>query len=538
MNAESNYVWWKHGVLYEIWPRSFYDTTGNGSGDLKGITAKLDYLSDLGIDGVWLGPINASPMVDSGYDVSNYRSIDPLYGTMADFELLLGEAHKRGIHIIMDLVFNHTSDQHAWFIESRSSRDNPKRNWYIWHDAKHGRRPTNWKALVGGSVWEWDKKTKQHYLHSFLKTQPDLNWRNREVRDAVYDTMRFWLDKGVDGFRCDILNYYLKDEAFRDNPLSLSAGIYAGFQKHLYTRDQPGMEEILEEMRSVLDRYENRMMVGEVFVAQEGPAMAAKCLGNGEDLCHLAFEFSLLFTKWDASKFSEVIKQWYSVIPERGWPCNVLSNHDQPRSITRYAAGRDSNKRAKVIAAFLLTIWGTPFLYYGEEIGLKNSRITRGDVMDTIGKMYWPIVKGRDGERNPMQWNDGPYAGFSPIKPWLPLNSDYTEVNVEAQMKDPSSVLNFYRQLISLRRARAPLLRGGFELLSSDKDLVAYRRTYQNQLVYVILNFASGQRSHVNDSNKRWNVLLSTHRSSNSIVDKGNFVVYPYEALILEEAES
>ena len=534
MNEANDFVWWKHGIICEIWPRSFYDTNGDGSGDLQGIIKKLDYIADLGIDGIWLGPINKSPMVDSGYDVADYRSIDPIYGTMADLEQLLEEAHKRKIHVIMDLVVNHTSDQHAWFKESRSSRDNPKRDWYIWHDGKTGRAPSNWQALVGGSVWQWDKTTKQFYLHSFLKGQPDLNWRNPAVRQEIYDTMRFWLDKGVDGFRCDILNYFLKDDQWRDNPWSLSAGIFNGFQKHLYSRGRPGIEEILRQMRAVLDGYKERMMVGEVFVAQDGPAMAAAYMGDG-DLCHLSFEFSLLFTKWDAKRFMDVIRSWYAVLPAGGWPCNVLSNHDQPRAVTRWAAGADTQKRAKVMAALLLTLRGTPFLYYGEEIGMPDSPIKRGDVMDTVGKMYWPIVKGRDAERSPMQWNAGPQAGFSSVKPWLPLNADYSEINVAAQEKDPLSVLNFYRRLIALRREKPALQRGGYEQVPSDKNILAYRRTYHNEEILVILNFAGERKVQAIDSSKRWKVLLGTQRSSESAIDKDGLAVYPYEALILEE---
>ncbi len=532
MSETNGFVWWKHGVICEIWPRSFYDTNGDGSGDLQGIIRKLDYLAELGIDGIWLGPINRSPMVDSGYDVADYRSIDPIYGTMADFEQLLAEAHKRKIHIIMDLVVNHTSDQHAWFRESRSSRDNPKRDWYIWHDGKNGRPPSNWKALVGGGVWQWEKATKQYYLHSFLKTQPDLNWRNPAVRQEIYDTMRYWLDKGVDGFRCDILNYFLKDDQLRDNPTSLSAGIFNGFQKHLYSRSQPGMQEILRQMRAVLDGYKDRMMVGEVYVAQDGPAMAAEYMGDGS-LCHLSFEFSLLFTKWDAGRFKEMINRWYAVLTARDWPCNVLSNHDQPRAISRFAAGAATQKRAKVMAALLLTLRGTPFLYYGEEIGMPDSPIRRSDVMDTIGKMYWPIVKGRDAERNPMQWNAGAFAGFSAVKPWLPLNADYSAVNVETQDKDPLSVLNFYRRLITLRRAQPALHKGDFEFIESDKDVIAYRRTCQGIAITVILNFAGSARQHKMDNAGQCKVLLGTHRDSGSPVDKGVLAVYPYEVLVL-----
>jgi alpha-glucosidase len=369
-------------------------------------------------------------------------------------------------------------------------------------------------------------------MHSFFKEQPDLNWRNPAVRQEIYDTMRFWLDKGVDGFRCDVLNYFLKDGQLRDNPTSLAAGIFNGFQKHLYSRSQPGMEEILRQMRAVLDGYKERMMVGEVFVAQDGPAMAAAYMGDG-GLCHLSFEFSLLFTKWDAARFKEMINRWYAVLTAQDWPCNVLSNHDQPRAVTRYAAGADTPQRAKVMAALLLTLRGTPFLYYGEEIGMPDSPIKRSDIMDTVGKMYWPIVKGRDAERSPMQWDGGKFAGFSTVRPWLPLNKDYSTVNAEAQAKDPLSVLNFYRNLIKLRRGQVALQRGDFAMLQSDKDVVAYRRMYQGIEIIVILNFASSVRQHKIDAGLPWKVLLGTQRDSGSPVDKGALAVYPYEVLVL-----
>jgi alpha-glucosidase len=532
--GNDNFIWWKHGVMYEIWPRSFYDSTGDGSGDLTGITEKLDYLADLGIDGIWLTPFNISPMLDEGYDVADYREVDPVYGTMTDFDRLLEEAHKRKIRIIVDLVVNHTSDQHPWFKESRISRDNPKRDWYIWRDGKNGNPPTNWKALVGGSTWEWDRTTGQYYLRSFLKCQPDLNWRNPEVRQEIYGTMRFWLNRGVDGFRCDILNYFLKDDQFRDNPVNIFKGPIAGFQEHIHSRNQPGMDEILNEMRGVLDEYHERMMVGEVFVHQEGPETAVKYMGRGDNRCNLSFEFSLLFTKWSAKLFGERIKRWYSAIPEKGWPCNVLSNHDQPRAVTRYAAGADTVKRARVMAAFLLTLRGTPFLYYGEEIGMPNSKVKRSEILDTVGKMYWPLPFGRDGERCPMQWNKGAYAGFSRMKPWLPVSGTYTELNVEDQLNDPSSLLNFYRRLLSLRRQKPALVMGSYEQLPSGDDILAYRRSYEKIDICVILNFSSKQGQFACPADVKLNTLMGTNREAGTIIDKGSINLSPYEVIIAE----
>jgi alpha-glucosidase len=534
--GNEEFIWWKHGVMYEIWPRSYHDSNGDGSGDLKGITDKLDYLANLGIDGIWLTPFNTSPMLDEGYDVAHYREIDPVYGTMADFDRLLQEAHKRNIHIIIDLVVNHTSDQHPWFKESRSSRDNPRRDWFIWREGKSGKPPTNWKALVGGSTWEWDKTTGQYYLHSFLKCQPDLNWRNPEVRREIYDTMRFWLDKGVDGFRCDILNYFLKDDQLRDNPVNIFKGPVEGFQEHLYSRNQSGMDDILKEMRGVLDEYQGRMMVGEVFVHQEGPETAVKYMGKGDDRCHLSFEFSLLFTRWSAKLFSERIKRWYAAIPEKGWPCNVLSNHDQPRAVTRFASSKDTIKRAKVLAALLLTLRGTPFMYYGEEIGMPNCPIRRSEIRDTIGKMYWPLPFGRDGERCPMQWNGSLHAGFSTARPWLPVSDSYHEVNVDAQFSEHLSLLNFYRKLIALRRNKTALSMGGYEQLPQQGDIMAYRRSWQNGSIYVILNFGNKQQRYTNAGDQRWKILMGTRRETDTAIDKGSFDVSPYEVIIAETA--
>jgi alpha-glucosidase len=528
------YTWWKHGVLYEIWPRSFYDSDGDGSGDLRGIVEKLDYLSDLGVDGVWLGPVNTSPMVDQGYDVSDYRGIDPLYGSMADFDLLVGEAHRRGIRVIMDMVFNHTSDRHPWFVESRSSRDNPKRDWYIWHDGRRGGRPNNWAALAGGSAWARDRATSQYYLHSFMKEQPDLNWRNGEVRKEIYDIMRFWLDKGVDGFRLDIMNYFLKDDALRDNPWSMSAGPFTGFQEHRYTRNRPGMEEILKGFRSVLDEYDDRMMVAEVYVADEGPAVAASYLGKNGELGHLAFDFSLLFTSWEAAAFGRALDRWYAAVPEKAWPCNVFSNHDRPRAVSRYAGVKDGPERAKLLAAFLLTTRGTPFIYYGEEIGLKNSRVRRSQINDTLGKRYWPLFRGRDAQKNPMQWSAGPNAGFSTAEPWLPLNKDHAALNVERQKGDSSSILEFYRRLIALRREKTPLHRGEYETVGSDRDVLAYRRTHGGHAVHVALNFSTRARRHRPGHDGRWKVLLGTHRGEGSAIAEGGFDLCPHEAVIFE----
>ena len=467
--------WWKEGVIYQIYPRSFRDTGGDGVGDLPGVIEKLDYLSDLGVDGIWLSPINTSPMFDFGYDVSDYRGIDPVFGTMKDFDRLIKEAHRRGIRIVMDLVMNHTSHLHPWFMESRSSRDNPKRDWYIWHDGVKGKAPNNWMAVFGGRAWEWDEVTGQYYLHSFLKEQPDINWRNPALKKAALAEIGFWLDRGVDGFRLDVVNFFVKDDQFRSNPFGV--GIHPrpyDLQKHVYDRDRPELKPLLREWRGLLDRYRERMMVGEVVAEKPNPALAASYLGDGTDGLHLSFDFSFMNCDWGADVYRKRLKAYHDSIPAKAWPCMVFSNHDQVRSYTRYASGEDSLKRAKIIAMLLLAMRGTPFIYYGEEIGMKNGRIRRREIQDPVGKKYWPFNSGRDGERTPMQWSAGPGAGFTAGAPWLPPCDNYREVNVERQAADTGSLLNFYRGLIALRRESAALRRGGVLFLESGRDILAF----------------------------------------------------------------
>jgi alpha-glucosidase len=533
---EREWLWWKHGVIYQIYPRSFYDSNGDGIGDIEGIVEKLDYLSDLGIDGIWLSPINRSPMYDFGYDISDYREIDPVFGTAGDFNRLIGEAHKRGIHVIMDLVFNHTSHLHPWFIESRSSRDNTKRDWYIWRDDKKGRPPNNWMAAFGGRAWEWDEKTGQYYLHSFLKEQPDLNWRNDELKGAVFNEIRYWLDRGIDGFRLDVINFFVKDGEFRSNPFGI--GPYPrpyDLQKHIYDRNRPELHDLLRELRELLDSYDSRMLVGEVYSPPPGdPPLSASCLGNGEDELHLAFDFSLLYLKWHAQLFSSCIEEWNSVIPERGWPCHVLSNHDQPRSFSRYGLDKDALKRARVLAAMLLTLRGTPFIYYGEEIGMRNGKLKRGDIVDPVGKKYWPFNKGRDPERTPMQWSSGVNAGFSSGRPWLPVNSDFNEINVEVELGDPNSLLNYYKGLLSLRRERVSLQRGDWIPINAHPHILAYYRIYGDEKLLVALNLARSKRFFSARDDDIWQVIFSTHRTVGESQRGLASELQPYEASILE----
>ena len=329
-------AWWKSGVIYQIYPRSFYDSNGDGVGDIQGIIQKIEYLRNLGIDAIWLSPLNRSPMYDYGYDISDYYAVDPLFGTTEDFHLLIDRMHDQGIRVIMDMVLNHTSHLHPWFLSSRSSRMNPKRDWYIWQDGENGRPPNNWRSVFGGSAWKWDELTRQYYLHSFLEEQPDLNWRNADLKKAMFDMIVHWLDSGVDGFRLDAVNWLIKDRRFRNNPAVPGAPF---FQKHLYDRNRYETHDILKELRRTLDGYKDRMAVGEAFTLPPGnPALSAGYLGNGDDELDLAFDFSLMYRSWDALRFYRSLRRWMNHIPEKGWPCHVLSNHDQPRGSAATAA--------------------------------------------------------------------------------------------------------------------------------------------------------------------------------------------------------
>ncbi len=528
----SGIEWWKTGVIYQIYPRSFYDSSGDGVGDIKGITEKLDYLSWLGVDAIWLSPVNRSPMYDFGYDISDYYDIDEAYGTLGDFHTLIKRSHEQGIKIIMDLVVNHTSHLHKWFVESRSSKDSSKRDWYIWHKGKNGRPPNNWKSSFGGSAWELDPHTGEYYLHSFLKEQPDLNWRNAEMRRAIYRMMRHWLDAGIDGFRLDVVNWFVKDDRFRNNPFTIKP---LNPERHKYDRNRPEVHRYIREIRSVVDEYEGRMTVGEVFTLPPGdPALSASFLGNGTDELHLAFDFSIMYRLWGARSFYKCLKRWASAIPETGWQCNVLSNHDQPRSRSRFMGGADSEKRARVAAVFLLTIKGTPFLYYGEELGMKNTRLGRGEIVDPLGKRYWPVYSGRDCSRTPMLWSGKTSAGFTSGKPWLPVDSDYKTINVRAQSADKYSILNLYRNMIRLRKKHSALNCGDFvPVMKGFNGVLAYFRTDENETFFIALNFTSKEKRIHAANPAQWRVMLSTHRTHFEHSTSLNFTLAPYEATVI-----
>jgi alpha-glucosidase len=511
--------WWRSAVFYQIYPWSFQDSNGDGIGDLRGIESRLDYLAGtpaaLGVDAIWLSPIYPSPMKDFGYDVSDYCDVDSRFGTLTDFDSLLREAHRRGLRIIMDLVLNHTSDQHPWFLESRASRRSAKADWYCWADGKAlFRRPSNWNARFGGSSWTWDPSRRQYYLHSFLKEQPDLNWQHEPVRAAMWKVARFWLDRGVDGFRLDAINWLGKDLRWPNNPLRFGLRGYTR-QDHRYDRDQPAAHEIMQELRQLVSAYPDAVLIGEA--AADTPGGPAAFYGHGGDELHLVFDFRLLKSPWRADRFRRFLSEYVPAIPKGGWPTIVFSNHDQPRHIDRYGKDGDALARARAAALLLFTLPGTPFLYYGEELGMRNARLRYGELRDPYTKRFWPFRPGRDPARTPMQWDGSAQAGFSTGRPWLPLTPEYTRVNVEREIAEPDSLLHLYKQLIALRRASAALSCGDVSLLETNAaDCLVYERSARSadgrtERMLIIVNF-SGRQLDVNLPERvgQTRLLLST----------------------------
>lgn len=478
-------LWWQAGVVYQIYPRSFQDSNGDGVGDLPGIISRLPYLADLGVDAIWISPIYPSPMADFGYDVADYTAIHPLFGTLEDFDRLIQEAHGLGLRIILDFVPNHSSQEHPWFKASRSGRDDPKRDWYIWRDpAPDGGPPNNWLSEFGGSAWEYDAASGQYYYHAFLKEQPDLNWRNPDVVEAMHDVLRFWLDRGVDGFRIDALWHVIKDAEFRDNPPN--PDFREGMNPHsalaqLYTGDRPEVMDVIAGFRALADSCEgDRVLIGEAYLPLHRIAAYYGEDGRG---VHLPFNFTLLAAPWTAAELAPLIAAYEAAIPEGGWPNWVLSNHDRPRVV-----GRLGPDQARVAAMLLLTLRGTPTLYYGDEIGMTQVPIPKERVQDPFEKNVPGLGLGRDGARTPMQWDDGPFAGFSTVEPWLPLADDFTEVNVKREQGEAASMLTLTRALLALRRAHPALSVGLWSPVAAVGDLVAYLRQGEGETMLVALN--------------------------------------------------
>jgi alpha-glucosidase len=478
--------WWQTGILYQIYPRSFQDSDGDGVGDLKGIVERLPYIAELGADAIWLSPIFVSPMADFGYDIADYCAIDPLFGTMRDFDALVAAAHARGIRVLLDLVPNHTSDRHPWFIESRSSRANPKRDWYIWRDAAPGRGvPNNWLSEFGGSAWQFDERTGQYYYHAFLRSQPDLNWRNPAVAEAIHHVMRFWLERDVDGFRVDAIWHLIKDAQFRDN---LPNPDFRGGKPYrsllpVYSTDRPEVHGAIAGMRAMLDEFADRVLISEAYMPVE---KLAAYYGRNLGGAHLPFNFALIETPFESRAIAALVERYERALPQSGWPNWVMGNHDRPRLASRIGV-----ENARLAAILLLTLRGTPTLYYGDEIGMTQVSIPPERARDPAAA----DVPGRDGARTPMQWDASAHAGFSAIEPWLPLG-DFAAVNVAHERSDPGSLFNLYRRLIALRRGSAALCSGSYRTLAVDDATLTYVRQACGQDLMVALNF-SGSRAKI-----------------------------------------
>jgi alpha-glucosidase len=527
-------IWWQRGIIYQIYPRSFLDTDGNGVGDLPGVIARLDYLHSLGADAIWLSPIYPSPMFDFGYDVSDYTNIHPLFGTLEDFDQLIEAAHSRGLRVILDYVPNHTSDQHPWFIESRSSRDNPRREWYVWRDPAAGEGPpNNWLSHFGGSGWQFDCNTGQYYFHSFLASQPDLNWRNPEVRAAMHGVLRFWLDRGVDGFRVDVIWLLIKDDQFRDNPLNPDWKVGDNPNSRLialYSADRPEIQEVVAGLRSVVDEYEDRVLIGEIYLPLQR-LMAY----YGSDLkgAHLPFNFQLLQAPWNARGIARLIDEYEAALPGGGWPNWVLGNHDKSRIASRVGVDQ-----ARVAAILLLTLRGTPTMYYGDEIGMLDVNIPPDRIEDSFGKYAPGLSLGRDPCRTPMQWNSQPNAGFTSGIPWLPIDDDYQIVNVESQSADPSSILTLYHRLIVLRRKHAALEYGDYEPVAMTGDLLAYIRKHGRERLLIALNLGSEPHavSFAAAVASRGRIVISTHLDREGEPLQGDLNLRANEGVIISLA--
>jgi alpha-glucosidase len=479
--------WWQRAVIYQIYPRSFQDSDDDGIGDLEGIRRRLDFCVALGIYAVWLSPIYPSPMADFGYDISNYTDIDPIFGAMQDFDRLLEEVKRRDLKLILDYVPNHTSTRHPWFEESRLSRNNPKRDWYLWRDpSPDGSPPNNWLSNFGGSAWEQDSETGQYYYHSFLKEQPDLNWRNPEVIEAMHDVLRFWLRKGVDGFRIDVLWMLIKDDQWRDNPANpeFRPGMpLFSSQIPLYTTDRPEVQSLVRGLRQVTNEFEDRVLIGEIYLPLN---RLMTYYGKNLSGVQLPFNFQLLHTVWQAPVIANLIEQYESALPHGGWPNWVLGNHDNPRIASR--VGID---QARIAAMLLLTLRGTPTMYYGDELGMLNVPIPADRVQDPFEKNVPGKGLGRDPSRTPMLWDATPFAGFSEHSPWLPVTPDHSTINVEFQSRNASSFLALYQALLCIRKSHPSLSIGDYARFSAPGSVLAYLRSAGGERVLIALNLSA-----------------------------------------------
>jgi alpha-glucosidase len=492
--------WWQGAVIYQIYPRSFVDANDDGVGDLAGITGRLSYVAGLGVDAVWLSPFFRSPMKDFGYDVSDYRDVDPLFGTLADFDALVARAHELGLKIVIDQVLSHTSDQHPWFVESRASRDNAKADWYVWADPQpDGSPPNNWLSVFGGSSWAWDSRRRQYYLHNFLASQPDLNFHNPEVTAQLLEDARFWLDRGVDGFRLDTVNFYFHDTKLRVNPPSnkpdaASATNPYGMQKHVYDKTRPENIEFLRRLRALTDAYDDRTLMGEVGEtgAEEALAVMAEYTGDGDKL-HMAYTFDLLSGEGDAAYIKKTVSDLEQRIAD-GWPCWAMSNHDSMRMATRWGGEHPSPDWIKAMLAALFCLRGSICLYQGDELGLPEADVPYEKLQDPYGINFWPEFKGRDGARTPMPWQaDAAHAGFSKVEPWLPVDTAHYRLAADQQQAQSGSVLTFCQQFLSWRREHPALLAGTIRFIEAPDNVLAFWRESADEKLFVAINLGESR---------------------------------------------
>lgn len=494
----SDSEWWRGGVLYQVYPRSFQDSNGDGVGDLLGIVHRLPHIASLGVDAIWISPFFPSPMKDFGYDITDYCGIDPMFGSLEDFDDLIDASKHAGLKVLIDLVLSHTSDKHPWFQQSRQDRHNAKSDWYVWADAKpDGTPPNNWLSIFGGSAWHWDPNREQYYLHNFLSSQPDLNFHNLEVQDALLDVVRFWLDRGVNGFRLDTINFYFADKQLRDNPalppekrnanIAPSVNPY-NHQEHLYSKNQPENLDFLRRFRAVLDEYPDTAAVGEVGDAQYGLEILGQYTGS-KDLIHMCYAFEFLATtKLTAERVQDVFAQ-VDEVAKTGWACWALSNHDVQRHTTRWDM---SEAEARLFTIMMMCLRGSVCIYQGEELGLPEAEVAFHDLQDPYGKEFWPVFKGRDGCRTPMVWDDlaVSHAGFSEEKPWLPIDPSHLPRSVARQDGDPGSMLNFYRKTIALRKQHKALIKGEHDRVDAEGDVVFFTRNDGTEEVFCAFNLS------------------------------------------------
>jgi len=528
-----SHAWWRRGAIYQVYPRSFQDSNGDGIGDLEGLRQRLDYFIWLGIDAIWISPIYPSPMRDFGYDVADYCGIDPLFGSLEGFDRLVADAHARGLKIILDFVPNHTSTDHPWFKASRSSRTDAKRDWYIWRDpSPGGGPPNNWLSNFGGSAWTYDEPTDQYYYHAYLAEQPDLNWRNPQVRAAMHEAMRFWLRRGVDGFRVDVIWHLMKDAGLRDNPPNPAWTPERPDIERLieiHSTDQPEVHGVIKEMRSVVDEFEDRVLIGEIYLPIE---RLVAYYGENLSGAHLPFNFQLLQTPWAARPIALLIKTYEAALPEGGWPNWVLSNHDRPRIKARVGPAQ-----ARVAAMLLLTLRGTPTLYYGDELGIGDVEIPQHRIRDPWALREPGRGVGRDRSRTPMQWDASAFAGFSTHEPWLPLTPDHSVRNVAAMRDDPTSILSLVRSLLCYRRARASLAIGDWRLLDCNDDLLVFERRDGDERTIAALNFsAEPQVWSAPSGTPELKIAISTHGDRRGELARSKLRLRADEGLVLEPA--